>query len=123
MNRIFTKEQAELLKKVVDDDLSEAGAMRAIVKLVLEQTGMFVRDPVYQFAMDMESTLRKHDSRKGFDGWVDESLDYLMDKLEEEVGEVRARLNEPIKDPTGIRNEAIDVANLAMMIWIRAVTY
>jgi NTP pyrophosphatase (non-canonical NTP hydrolase) len=59
----------------------------------------------------MEARLRRHDERRGADGWKRETLDSLFDRLQGEVDELQvARL------PGAIAEEAADAANYAMMI-------
>ena len=75
-----------------------------------------LRKSVLWFAEQMELTLRKHDGRGG---WLDENLDYLIDRLQEEVDELRDVLQDhPMSDEklAAIIGECCDVANFAMMI-------
>jgi NTP pyrophosphatase (non-canonical NTP hydrolase) len=59
----------------------------------------------------MEDRLRRHDDKRGADGWKGETLDFLFDRLQAEVDELQvARL------PGAIAEEAADVASFAMMI-------
>jgi len=69
------------------------------------------RVEVAAFAGLMEDRLRRHDERRGADGWKGETLDFLFDQLQGEVDELQvARL------PDAIAEEAADVANYAMML-------
>ena len=74
-----------------------------------------VRPVVWDFAIEMERTLRDND-HKG--GWEDEELEWLLEKLDNECVELR----ETIVDDTGIVgnqdafHETVDVGNFAMML-------
>lgn len=59
------------------------------------------------FADRMEETLRRHDEKKGYNGWLssDRTLDGLKNKLIEEVSEVIAELSFPEKDPHKVIRE------------------
>jgi len=71
-----------------------------------------MRESLIKFAVIMEKKLKRND-HKG--GWVGEDIDYLLDRLDEEVVELRKAIE---KEHIGkrIKNEAADVANFAMMI-------
>ena len=74
-----------------------------------------LRPSVRRFALYMEATLRKND-RKG--GWENEPLPDLWYKLEEETKELANAIM--VKERSYgalIRDEAVDVANYAMMIF------
>jgi len=64
----------------------------------------------------MEKTLRKHDAKKGVDGWKNEDMEWLYDRLREEALELEVALFSGKEDPTDIIKECCDVANFAMMI-------
>jgi hypothetical protein len=68
-------------------------------------------EKVVWFAHQMIGQLIANDDKGG---WDDESLVYLLDRLSEEVQELKHALIEADKD--GIIQEAADVANFAMMI-------
>lgn len=73
------------------------------------------RESVMWFAEQMELKLREND-HKG--GWEDASVDYLSVRLLEEVAELCMAIHRRgmIKNNPGIKKEAADVANFAMMI-------
>lgn len=74
------------------------------------------RPSVMAFAREMEKTLRYHDSRKGGQSnWRNDSADDLIEHAEEELRELKADID--IGDWLGCSGEAVDVANMAMMIW------
>ena len=78
----------------------------------------FVRPDVYWFANCMEEALRRNDHKgtwEHLDDW------YLTRRLLEEVGELFAALLEG-RNEGAIRDEAVDVANFAMMIADNAMT-
>lgn len=69
---------------------------------------------VLGFALEMERKLSKNRHKGDREGWVDESSDWLLGRLKEELSELRkAALNGTDED---VRGEAADVANFAMMI-------
>ncbi len=73
-----------------------------------------LRPAVMAFALAMEATLKQHDGKGGWSA-DDCSISYLQNKLAEEVAELFRGIcaNE---EPDG---EAVDLANLAMMLWTR----
>jgi NTP pyrophosphatase (non-canonical NTP hydrolase) len=75
-----------------------------------------VRPAVQRFALLMEYTLRRNDERKGYyDGQrLGFSMEYLMVKLLEEVGELAFEVQR--RNVGSCQHEAADVANIAMMI-------
>ena len=73
---------------------------------------MHLRNAVLWFAAHMETELRNHDDRPGWDD--DDTMD-LFDHLKEEVRELRNALVDS-SDDSAIISEAADVANMAMMI-------
>lgn len=77
---------------------------------------MDARREIAQFAEDMEAKLRANDSRG--DEWKYEDIEYLMDRLTEEVRELTAAVYD-IAPAESIAAEAADVANFAMMVaWV-----
>lgn len=81
-----------------------------VKKLQIEKES-FIREPIQWFAKQMERKLREHDDRGG---WDDERLDWLFDRLIEEVEELRVEVNR--SSELYIINEAADVANFCMML-------
>jgi len=78
-----------------------------------------LRPAVQTFAEAMEKKLRKHDKDRGSDGWLNESNNYLLERAFDEWIELREatqRLN-----TKNTRQEAVDLANFAMMIFDRAI--
>lgn len=83
-----------------------------------------MRPEVKEFSIEMERVLGNNDY-KGH--WCDEDSEYMVEKLKEEVRELIQAVeslalgerdkNTIIYDLKNIKNEAIDVANIAMMIW------
>lgn len=72
-----------------------------------------LRPELKTFAEVMEIYLRLNDPNGG---WKDESLEYLFNRLEDEVSEMRTALSNP-DFPEGIQTECVDIANFAMMIF------
>lgn len=78
-----------------------------------------MRQQVAAFAGLMERKLQQND-HKG--GWTNESIEYLFDRLKQEVGELQKELKGEISGGAKPTNaelaslEAVDVANFAMMI-------
>ncbi len=101
------------LRSVMSDarlaELVEAGPDRVVVG---------VRKDVAAFALAMEATLKKHDDRPG---WEDESWDYLNERLEDEIEEMRDVNKKIFYEPGEFRkaycHELIDIANFCMMIY------
>ena len=77
-----------------------------------------LRPVVARFAAAMEMKLRDKDTEKGAEGWKNSSVPYLMERLDEEVKELKKALHEwPMGMKTNtIMNEAADVANFTMMV-------
>lgn len=73
-----------------------------------------VRPEVIQFAVAMEKVLRRNDYKGG---WVDCSYAYLITCLEDEVKELRSAYCKRRDVFSTMHEEAIDVANFAMMIY------
>ncbi len=76
-----------------------------------DRSAHYVRSAVRAFAHAMETTLRKHD-HKG--GWNECDPLWLLGRLEEEVRELKRAVGE--KSAEAILSEATDVANFAMMV-------
>lgn len=75
-----------------------------------------VRPVVRWFAERMELKLREHDEKRGPRGWKDASLRSLLARTHEELDELRNELIAESSTVTRVVNEAVDVANLAMMV-------
>lgn len=73
-----------------------------------------LRRAIVQFAEAMEQKLRKHDEKRGVEGWLNPEMTtgYLYKRLIQELNEY---------DSSGDYKEMIDVANIAMMIYDRGV--
>jgi hypothetical protein len=78
----------------------------------------YIRREVMAFATAMETTLRKHDNKGG---WNECGLGYLLDGVEREYKEAREAWNdvEKQKDYYRVSEELVDVANFCMMFWER----
>lgn len=79
--------------------------------------GMMLRSDLIKFVEAMEEILRLHDDQRGVDGWVDANYQHLLDRLTEELKEVRREVRKGNME--GVHREIIDVANFAMMVWVR----
>lgn len=80
-----------------------------------------MRKAVSDFAQAMEEKLRRHDDRRG---WDECEIDFLFNRLLQEVAELHEVmcLNRiSISTPKKVKDEAVDVANFAMMIWDRII--
>jgi NTP pyrophosphatase (non-canonical NTP hydrolase) len=78
-----------------------------------------MRESVKWFAEKMEQKLQKHDKKKGPDGWLNEDISWLIDRLKEEVNELEEKIFDfdySEKETLKLINECADVANFAMMI-------
>jgi NTP pyrophosphatase (non-canonical NTP hydrolase) len=77
-----------------------------------------IRPSVLHFAHHREERLRKHDAERGERGWMSEDVEWLYDRLMEEVAELRKALDLDMHFPPVLKwtEEAADVANFAMMI-------
>jgi hypothetical protein len=76
-----------------------------------------IRPEVRKFARAMERKLRENDYKGG---WTNESNNYLLVSLENEVEELRGEMERYSYFPQikpFIQNEAVDIANFAMMIF------
>jgi len=82
-----------------------------------------MRKAVSRFAEAMENKLKKHDGDRGKDGWLDMTSctpGWLFGRLTQERAELSLALDiRPYSKETRqrIREECIDVANFAMMIF------
>jgi len=79
-----------------------------------------MRECVKWFGEQMESALSKHDKDRGEEGWLDEDLGWLFDRLVDEVDELEEVLETADwQEGVGqdqIIKECVDVANFAMFI-------
>lgn len=75
---------------------------------------MKIRPEIQKFAEAMENKLRKHDEERGETGWRGEGFAYLLDRLEDEVDELKN-----IETDIDEKEECVDIANFAMMIFDR----
>jgi NTP pyrophosphatase (non-canonical NTP hydrolase) len=73
------------------------------------------RDVVRWFARQMERVLRRNDLKGGWDTSDSETVGYLLGRLNEEVAELVEAIADDKHYPA-VRDEAVDVANIAMMI-------
>jgi len=73
-----------------------------------------LRKEVLEFAQEMERVMSEHDYKKG-DSWKRCSLDYLWERLSEEISEAVYEAENERGNP----EEFIDVANFCMMIYHR----
>lgn len=69
-----------------------------------------MRRVVRDFANDMEEILCIYDNKSY---WSQVDISYLLGCLRDQV----EKLDNAIATKTDIKNEAVDVANFAMMIW------
>ena len=91
---------------------------------MLDNLSPYVRPAVRKFAEEMERVLREYDSARGCDGWQNESLEWLFERLVQEVFELYGAIFvEPQLVFTSIEKECCDVANFAMMIFDRLEDY
>lgn len=72
-----------------------------------------VRPEVLRFAAAMEMTLRLNDDKGG---WSRCPPEYLLSRMKDEMQELETALASP-GEHAPIRNEAVDVANFAMMLY------
>ena len=70
------------------------------------------RKEVKDFAMAMEEKLQKNDHRPH---WRGDSIQYLLGRMNDEWNE----LGDALKGEGDPREELIDIANFAMMLWHR----
>lgn len=80
---------------------------------------MQLREEVKVFAEEMEVVLRIHDTVKGERGWDNETIEMLLIKLMEEVGELAQMVfsGEHNTYPGFAAKEAIDIGNVSMMLY------
>lgn len=82
-----------------------------------------IRPEILGFAAAMERTMRKHDPEKG-DSWTDCDLEFLINKLKEEFGEVLSSIDLDSNGPKISKHtidELVDLANIAMMLRYRGI--
>ncbi len=86
----------------------------------LKKKKTILRPAVQQFAVQMELTLRDNDHKSGWKSYSDE---FLIGKIGEEVSEL-ILTKDYIEGPGSHSpaQEAIDVANFAMMFWDNYIT-
>lgn len=77
------------------------------------EPNIIVRDEVKLFSESMENILKKND-HKG--GWKNESIEYLMKRLKDEVNELEMVLDFGVIIEEK-QSECVDVSNFAMMIF------
>jgi hypothetical protein len=76
---------------------------------------METQEALKDFTMVMGNVLNDHQEKKG-DSWHDCDLQFLIDKLDEEVNEFK-EANRPMAKA----EELVDVANICMMLYERYV--
>lgn len=104
---ILLASEAEGHKAARDAALAELRAARSVV----------VRPTVWAFAQMMEATLRRHDHKKGGrQNWQRDRAADLHRRLMEEVKELDDAMNLCNASCTECVDEAVDVANFAMML-------
>ena len=72
-----------------------------------------MRNEVREFAVLMERILQDND-HKG--GWQDMTPEEVLERINEEVGELETEVFKLSIDPDRIVREAVDVANFCMML-------
>lgn len=78
----------------------------------------YLRPEVQAFAEEMERRLREKDEERGNNSWKGEAPEYLAELLEDHFSQLMDSIvYDHKKDPALAKKKAIDVANLAMMIW------
>jgi len=78
----------------------------------------WLRPSVVKFATEMEKILQEYDAIKGSDGWQNESIEWLFERLVQGVFKLYGAIFlESQPAPTSIKEECCDVANFAMMIF------
>ena len=86
------------------------------VRFGMKSEGKIMRPAVLNMAKQMEIVLTINDNKRG---WKDCSINYLVERLHDEVKELDGAFDIYLEDATAARKlkrEAIDVANFAMMI-------
>ena len=127
MSEPMTDENAvEILEKLATwaDELDVSAITVVLAKLAGHKGAM--RPEVRKFAKAMEAVLEENDYNGG---WEEETIDYLYEKLQEEIKEVylEARkfdyfggMPDEIKgDTADLCRELVDVANVCMMLRAR----
>ena len=74
-----------------------------------------MRISVKRFAEAMEKKLKKYDDERGEDGWNDERIPWLIERLEDELEELKEAYHG--ENRTEMKQESIDIGNFAMMIY------
>jgi hypothetical protein len=75
-----------------------------------------IKTAVADFARAMEAKLRDR-CLSGYHGWEDSTPEWLFMRMRQEVLELEYGFRSTMCGRRTIQDEAIDVANLAMMIW------
>jgi len=96
------------IRDVTDDDINGTPYMRALGAEVERE----IRSEVRAMARAMEDVLRDNDHKTG---WKDDSVDSLIEHLVEESREL-VEAHAAGSTPDKVAKEAIDVANMAMMV-------
>lgn len=79
---------------------------------------MELRPAVRKFAEAMERKLQEHDHDRGEDGWLADDPASLLPRIEEELEELKDACSPwHFSQAERARDEAVDVANFAMMIY------
>lgn len=78
-----------------------------------------VRREIMRFAEEMESIMRLHDKKKG-DSYKTCEINFLRRKLAEEFSEWAYPC---IEDGDTEKYEVVDIANICMMLFWRAISY
>jgi hypothetical protein len=97
-----------------DESQTEIALPCAVPDGRVAELATYLRKEVAEFARAMEDELRKHDAARGATGWKQEPIDYLVERLEEEMTEFRLAVK--VASPDVVMSEAADVGNLAMMV-------
>ena len=107
---LLQKKEKETTKNYLDL-LEENAKLKKGVEELKEMKGNHgLRPELATFAEAIETKLKKNDYKPS---WKDESLDYLLERLIEEAGE----LYSTVKIGGDMADEAVDVANYAMMVY------
>ena len=75
-----------------------------------------LREPIVDFANQMEERLEELDGEKGTEGWLDPTcrISYLENKLQDKTRKLRNYFDD--MDQIGVDKTCTDIANFAMMI-------
>jgi NTP pyrophosphatase (non-canonical NTP hydrolase) len=73
-----------------------------------------LRPDLQEFVLDMERVLRANDYKGG---WKDCFATQMADRIDEELDELFDELDEDYPSTENTMKEAVDVANMAMMVW------